>query len=279
MNENDSSDDSENNSYASYVYEPAKPIGISYSYSKTNFTEKKEDCGICLENSNELIETNCKHIFHLECLNKWFSHSENCPTCRKEFSFDEFLMEHEFENFFEKDDYNLIESLKVNRENIWYECDLCDKRIESETRYHKNGKNYDLCEECYKKEDTNIILNEYSIITSDFFSWKNKRIPKKIKSFGLYGDFELIDLNIKSLNLLELTSSNITNSEFESNKIILEKATIINSKFHGYDELSINDTTIDHSSFESIISNIKNQTKIFDIFVNIKDELKTNYET
>ena len=65
--------------------------GIQYK----NVIDKnnRNNCVICLENfedEDEVIEMNCFHLFHYECIKKWFlpSNSVNinnsCPECRKE---------------------------------------------------------------------------------------------------------------------------------------------------------------------------------------------------
>jgi len=52
--------------------------------------ECSEDCSICLENFNENsyeimtpIKLACGHIFHYDCINKWYFINQNCPICRK----------------------------------------------------------------------------------------------------------------------------------------------------------------------------------------------------
>lgn len=45
-------------------------------------------CSICLEEikeNEELKKTRCNHIFHSECIIKWFKISNTCPICRFEF--------------------------------------------------------------------------------------------------------------------------------------------------------------------------------------------------
>ena len=45
-------------------------------------------CSICLENieDNQIIReiTKCKHIFHVDCADKWFENNIKCPNCRQD---------------------------------------------------------------------------------------------------------------------------------------------------------------------------------------------------
>jgi len=45
-------------------------------------------CSICLENieNGQIIReiTKCKHIFHVECADKWFENNIKCPNCRQD---------------------------------------------------------------------------------------------------------------------------------------------------------------------------------------------------
>ena len=51
---------------------------------------KEEICSICLEelfpqdieNSNQVIELKCNHMFHKECLDPWIKTNKNCPLCK-----------------------------------------------------------------------------------------------------------------------------------------------------------------------------------------------------
>ncbi len=40
-------------------------------------------CVICLDDSGEIITTNCEHCYHPQCLIKWLESNPSCPMCRK----------------------------------------------------------------------------------------------------------------------------------------------------------------------------------------------------
>ena len=45
-----------------------------------------DECAICLETFEEdenIIQLNCNHIFHLQCIDDWLQIQENCPVCRR----------------------------------------------------------------------------------------------------------------------------------------------------------------------------------------------------
>uniref|UniRef100_A0A6C0HHM3 RING-type domain-containing protein n=1 Tax=viral metagenome TaxID=1070528 RepID=A0A6C0HHM3_9ZZZZ len=46
----------------------------------------QSECTICLLNYNEETKkiTECHHIFHQECLDKWLQNNTSCPLCRTE---------------------------------------------------------------------------------------------------------------------------------------------------------------------------------------------------
>ena len=53
------------------------------SYILRNLNECQE-CVICLEdmkNNDEIILTECFHMYHKKCLIDWFERSEVCPIC------------------------------------------------------------------------------------------------------------------------------------------------------------------------------------------------------
>jgi len=70
---------------------------VDLSYEKTNIDllridSKSDECSICYNMLNQpenIGITNCKHVFHLSCLNKWKEAQilqqmiSTCPMCRK----------------------------------------------------------------------------------------------------------------------------------------------------------------------------------------------------
>ena len=67
-----------------------KPKNFNLIYSKT---ENCQECPICLKtNENDdkvyFVKTKkCQHVFHEDCLKKWFTSSGDftCPICRERF--------------------------------------------------------------------------------------------------------------------------------------------------------------------------------------------------
>ena len=45
------------------------------------------ECCICLDNNKkDLIILKCNHIYHKDCIDKWFDKENSCPLCRKMFT-------------------------------------------------------------------------------------------------------------------------------------------------------------------------------------------------
>ena len=44
-----------------------------------------EQCSICLEeDTNDLVELTCNHIFHRACIQEWHKIQNSCPNCRND---------------------------------------------------------------------------------------------------------------------------------------------------------------------------------------------------
>jgi len=69
--------------------EPNEKDELTDNLKTCKFTKSNDEevvCPICLEEFNEnetVIELSCKHIFHKDCIKKWFENNHSCPTCRK----------------------------------------------------------------------------------------------------------------------------------------------------------------------------------------------------
>ncbi|XP_059661826.1 brassinosteroid-responsive RING protein 1-like [Cornus florida] len=56
----------------------------------SDLVDPPESCAVCLyefESGDEVRQlTNCRHIFHRSCLDRWMDHDQNtCPLCRTRF--------------------------------------------------------------------------------------------------------------------------------------------------------------------------------------------------
>ena len=69
-----------------------KTIKKCYNLNKKTKRIKNKDlenfiieCSICLEQyklNEKIIQLDCDHIFHKECLNLWLKKNNSCPICR-----------------------------------------------------------------------------------------------------------------------------------------------------------------------------------------------------
>jgi hypothetical protein len=57
-------------------------------YNPIPAPESSDNCGICLDDDKdkEWTELTCKHVFHRECLGRWFVYNQTCPYCRNQIS-------------------------------------------------------------------------------------------------------------------------------------------------------------------------------------------------
>lgn len=57
-----------------------------FVYKPENFRDGRLECAVCLseleENEKGRILPNCRHSFHVECIDMWFLSHSTCPLCR-----------------------------------------------------------------------------------------------------------------------------------------------------------------------------------------------------
>tara|TARA_B100001248_G_C27271345_1_gene403237 strand:- start:148 stop:435 length:288 start_codon:yes stop_codon:yes gene_type:complete len=73
--------------------------------NNNNFT-----CSICIDTKNSNLNfecSNCKNLFHKECINQWFKKSPTCPMCRHRIDFDDDFL-----------DLNVDDLIMFNQEDL-----------------------------------------------------------------------------------------------------------------------------------------------------------------
>lgn len=59
---------------------------LSYKQSEQFREGENTECSVCLativEDTAVRILPNCKHLFHVDCVDKWFGSNTTCPICR-----------------------------------------------------------------------------------------------------------------------------------------------------------------------------------------------------
>jgi hypothetical protein len=268
-NESEESDDA----YGYGDYDPTKPIIVNYSLGLSKETDKnEEDCGICLDDTKPLIETSCGHIFHTACLNQWFGHSKNCPTCRKDFNYRKEFNDEMFFEFLKNDENKMIETISISVNKIFYNCDMCDKQIEEpEIRYHKNGLNYDLCDECYQSNSENLNSEEYTKLLSNHLVLDgDNSFPSNLKTIKIDGELELKNINLKSLQSLQGQSIKLSSMDIETDNVEMFESEIFNSNFKNCKNILINNSNMDSKSLVSIMENISQDITDIEIGAYVK---------
>jgi len=58
---------------------------INVLLEKVKWDKDDEECKICFDNITKgdyILNLDCKHNFHLECLKEWLHFKQDCPICR-----------------------------------------------------------------------------------------------------------------------------------------------------------------------------------------------------
>lgn len=53
---------------------------------KSNDNLLLDECSICLEKykvNDKIMDLNCRHSFHKDCINHWLKNNNTCPQCRE----------------------------------------------------------------------------------------------------------------------------------------------------------------------------------------------------
>lgn len=73
------------NSYAQRI--PGANAFLARKSRPAQEKDKSEQCAICLEDfkpgdGKDIVELNCKHVFHADCMKDWVKKNDICPMCR-----------------------------------------------------------------------------------------------------------------------------------------------------------------------------------------------------
>ena len=97
------------------------------------------ECSICLKiiQENEKYKTQCNHIFHRDCINRWLMIKQKCPYCRCNVVIDnntKYMLFHDNDKYYFnnngnieillKQDIDLIERYIFNHTNIYEKIDI-----------------------------------------------------------------------------------------------------------------------------------------------------------
>ena len=124
------------------------------------------NCPICFDTieATNRHETNCHHIFHEKCIERWFAKGHQCPMCRKS-KFDMSLKEYEIH--FSKQSTKITSAIEQCKDPLFklsgppnktvskpgtakrYRCRICGKL--HVTRYRYNDPHWEVFQQCTRK--------------------------------------------------------------------------------------------------------------------------------
>jgi RING-finger-containing ubiquitin ligase len=67
--------------FAWNIYEDVSKNNTMEEFLEKTWNDAENTCTICLEPNIDQI-TQCKHVFHKDCLKQWLTQHKSCPTCR-----------------------------------------------------------------------------------------------------------------------------------------------------------------------------------------------------
>lgn len=97
------------------------------------------ECSICLKiiQENKKYKTQCNHVFHRDCINRWLMIKQNCPYCRCNIVINnntKYMLFHDNDKYYFnnngsieillKQDIDLIEQYIFNHTNVYEKIDI-----------------------------------------------------------------------------------------------------------------------------------------------------------
>lgn len=62
-------------------------IGDAADMDKYHYKSVDKECSVCQADASGLcVRTQCRHVFHIECIREWFERHSTCPNCRENIS-------------------------------------------------------------------------------------------------------------------------------------------------------------------------------------------------
>lgn len=126
------------------------------------------NCPICLDTikDKDKYKTNCHHLFHEKCIERWFRRSHQCPLCRKS-KLNMSVKEYE-DHYWKKSNEMTIKikqcsdplfkfstpprkSVPEPRTTKRYRCQICKKLHITQYRYGIMGRDWEVFHQCTRK--------------------------------------------------------------------------------------------------------------------------------
>ena len=178
---------------------------VSVFINENSENSETELCAICQNNleENDIIRTlnRCNHIFHLNCIDRWLSEHNTCPTCRNDLLNDNHNNQIEHEHNDNDDDDDDDDDDNDDNDNDDNEELDSESDIESETTVEETG------------EESNIANSEINGFTRYFtISNNGLRVENTTTSnISSIPTFLLSALQNTNTNTTSTTNSNANN--------------------------------------------------------------------
>lgn len=222
--------------------------------------EKLHDdtCSICYEPfiisdemNDRIIQINCNHQYHKQCIDKWNfdKNNLNCPTCRYELNDSGKIKFITINNLPTEIPIFLDETKSYYKFFITgncssYGCDLCEKDISIYENTYRRKDETDLCQNCYNK-NTNI--------NNNFVLFENKFV-NNCTTLDLT-KYNIDEINFKTIfaknSVLKSENINFNNSYF-GNIILNNLINLTISYSHIFEPIYFNRTNLINVCLDSV---------------------------